>query len=271
MPRRDMRRGIPGPIQQPQKDANTKRGRKVIPCDQEDHTMTTPPEQTIRPDTARRRSRSMPRRLIQAIGALLVIVAIGLLGNIAWQLWGTGIATSHAQHRLGQQFNAAIHHQPVTPSTAPSQPASSADVLPTPASSQSALPLGTVFGHIVIPKIGVNYYVVEGVGSSQLAEGPGHYPGTAAIGAAGNVGIAGHRTTHGAPFYSLNELKAGDPIYLTNTAGQTFTYWVATQFVVAPSDGAVLNPTLKPTLTLTTCDPRYSAAHRLIVQATLVP
>jgi sortase A len=229
-------------------------------------------QQTTTPTGGRRR-RSPIRRATRVVGTLLIVGAIILLGNVAWQLWGTGIATAHDQKRLGQQFNAAIHHQQPAPATASGltvgDPSPAADVVPTPASSLPTLPAGTVFGHLVIPRIGANYYVVEGVGSSQLAEGPGHYPGTAAIGAAGNVGIAGHRTTHGAPFYNLNELKAGDPIYLTNTAGQTFTYRVTTQFVVAPSDGAVLNPTPTPTLTLTTCNPRFSAAQRLVVQAAL--
>jgi sortase A len=238
-------------------------------------TITEPRQDATAWARRRRRGASPVRRVARAGGAILVVVSILLLGNVAWQLWGTGIATARAQHRLGQQFNAGLHSpsptligQPATPS---SGSPGSADVVPVPPSSQPSLPRGTVVAHLVIPKIGVNYYVVEGVGSSQLAEGPGHYPGTAPVGGNGNVGIAGHRTTHGAPFYNLNELQPGDPIYLTNTAGQTFTYRVTTQFVVPPSDGAVLNPTPTPMLTLTTCNPRYSASQRLIVRAALVP
>jgi sortase A len=216
-----------------------------------------PEEHTSDADARQSSRRSPARRIVRIVAALMVIAALVLFGNVAWQLWGTGLATARDQHRLSQQFNSA-------------PPSPSSDVVPTPASSQLALPPGTLFGHLVIPRIGVNYFVVEGVGSSQLAEGPGHYPGTAAIGGSGNVGIAGHRTTHGAPFYDLNELTAGDLIYLTNLAHQTFTYRVTTQFVVAPSDGAVLNPTPRPSLTLTTCNPRYSAAQRLIVRAALV-
>jgi sortase A len=218
------------------------------------------------------------KRIARGLGVLLIVGALAVLGNVAWQLWGTGIATARAQHRLAQQFQAAVQHRPTTSTAGSSGPLIAAspspaspgtDVLPTPASGQPSMPAGTVVAHLVIPKIGVNYYVVEGVGSSQLAEGPGHYPGTAPVGGDGNVGIAGHRTTHGAPFYNLNELQPGDLIYLTNTAGQTFTYQVTTQFVVPPSDGAVLNPTPTPSLTLTTCNPRYSATQRLIVQAAL--
>jgi sortase A len=39
--------------------------------------------------------------------------------------------------------------------------------------------------------------------------------------------------------------------------------------VVAPGDGAVLDPTTTSELTLTTCTPRFSAARRLVVVARL--
>ncbi len=251
--------------------------------------MTDPHAQTTQPTSSPRTGRGRTlRRFGLSIGALLLASGLVILGSVAWELWGTGIATARAQHRLGQQFQADVSHAPAKPattappttSTPPASTAANANVVSTPAASPSSSapiatdatpPVGTLVAHLVIPKIGVSNYVVEGVGSAQLAEGTGHYPGTAPIGGDGNVGIAGHRTTHEAPFYNLNELKPGDLIYLTNTAGQLFTYSVTTQFVVAPSDSAVLDPTPTPTLTLTTCNPRYSASQRLIVKAALVP
>ena len=53
--------------------------------------------------------------------------------------------------------------------------------------------------------------VVSGTDEGDLALGPGHYLGTAMPGQAGNVAIAGHRTTHGAPFNRLAALGAGRP------------------------------------------------------------
>jgi sortase A len=214
----------------------------------------------------------LARRFGRWAGALCAVAGLTLLATVAWQLWGTGIITARDQHRLGHQFQAQVSRSTSQPATKPaaSAPAAS-DVVEASATNQSTTPLGGVLAHLVIPKIGVNDYVVQGVGESQLAEGPGHYPGTAAIGGNGNVGIAGHRTTYGAPFFSLNELSPGDLIYLTNTSGQEFTYRVTTQFVVPPSDGAVLDPTPVPSLTLTTCTPRYSATDRLVVRAVLVP
>ena len=65
--------------------------------------------------------------------------------------------------------------------------------------------------HLQVPKIGLDEFVVSGTNEADLAKGPGHYLGTAMPGQAGNVAIAGHRTTHGAPFNRLAELAIGRP------------------------------------------------------------
>jgi len=111
---------------------------------------------------------------------------------------------------------------------------------------------------------------VEGTAESDLAKGPGHYIGTSMPGQAGNVAIAGHRTTYGAPFGNLDHLKAGDTILLTNTVGTQFTYIVTgTPVAVSPQDVSVLNTLADNRLTLTTCNPRFSASQRLIAVALL--
>jgi sortase A len=111
--------------------------------------------------------------------------------------------------------------------------------------------------------------VVEGTSTGDLYLGPGHYTGTPLPGQAGNSAIAGHRTTYGAPFYALNELQTGDPVFVTTTQGR-FCYQVTRQLVVNPSDVTVVAQTSTPELTLTTCNPRFSATSRLVVQASLV-
>ena len=124
---------------------------------------------------------------------------------------------------------------------------------------------------LVIPRIGLDMVVVEGTDTADLREGPGHYPTTPLPGQPGNVAIAGHRTTYAHPFYNLNELSPGDVIELS-VPGHDWRYLVTTQLVVAPTDVAVAGP-LGPGswLTLTTCNPRYSAATRLVVRALLAP
>jgi sortase A len=108
------------------------------------------------------------------------------------------------------------------------------------------------------------------VAENDLQRGPGHYPQTVMPGQDGNAAIAGHRTTYGAPFFSINQLGIGDKISVTDTAGRTFTYTVSERpQVVSPNDVAVLDPTSFAELTLTTCNPRFSATSRLIVVARL--
>ena len=121
---------------------------------------------------------------------------------------------------------------------------------------------------IKIPTIGVEKAVVEGVGLPELKTGPGHYPSTPMPGQPGNVAVAGHRTTYGAPFFRLDELQAGDPILVTTRQG-AFRYEVTERKVVRPEETEVLDATTDNRLTLTTCEPRFSTAKRLIVVAAL--
>jgi sortase A len=85
----------------------------------------------------------------------------------------------------------------------------------------------------------------------------------------GNAAIAGHRTTYGAPFFNLNELASGDHIFVTTAQGP-FEYRVRETKVVHPSEVSVLDPTKDNRLTLTTCNPRFSASERLVVVADLL-
>jgi sortase A len=127
-------------------------------------------------------------------------------------------------------------------------------------------PDGSAIAEIQIPAIGVDQYVVEGTSESDLSKGPGHYVGTAVPGQAGNVAIAGHRTTNGAPFNGLGHLVSGDRIILTSTTGQNLTYFVSgTPQVVSPRDVAVLNYFKDNRVTLTTCNPEFSSSQRLVV------
>lgn len=129
-----------------------------------------------------------------------------------------------------------------------------------------AAPEGTVVAHLQIPAIDLGEYVVSGTAEGDLAKGPGHYVGTAEPGQAGNVAIAGHRTTNGAPFNRIGQLAIGDSIYLTTTSGERLTYVVSqAPYPVSPTDVEVLDNFGDNRITLTTCNPEYSSAQRLIV------
>ncbi|HVC71022.1 MAG TPA: class E sortase [Acidimicrobiales bacterium] len=208
-------------------------------------------------------------QLTGALGRVLLCVGSVILLFVAYQLWGTNLAESHSQDTLRQQLDHELHRvdgatgATSTPTTMPGP--TSADPAPT----TTAPAEGAAVALLQIPKIGVNKVVVEGTNTPDLRQGPGHYQGTPLPGQAGNAAIAGHRTTYGAPFYNLDALQPGDEIMLTTPQG-TFTYKVARSMVVSPSDRTVLAASSTPELTLTTCNPRFSASSRLVVQATLV-
>ncbi|HSH60391.1 MAG TPA: class E sortase [Acidimicrobiales bacterium] len=196
------------------------------------------------------------RRAIGGLGRALIISGVLILLFVAYQLWGTGLAEGRSQDKLTKSFNERLAAPPPPPRAGTSVPA------PPPA------PEGEAVALIKIPKIGVEKAVVEGVGLPELKKGPGHFPTTPMPGQPGNSAMAGHRTTYGAPFFRLDEVEAGDPILVTTRQG-AFRYEVAERKVVSPDETEVLDATDDNRLTLSTCEPRFSAARRLIVVAML--
>jgi sortase A len=80
--------------------------------------------------------------------------------------------------------------------------------------------------------------------------------------------VSGHRTTYGAPFWDLNRLRPGDEIVIEAKWGD-FVYEV-TETEVVDDDTPVHAPVGEPLILLTTCEPRYSAAERLLVRGELI-
>lgn len=132
-----------------------------------------------------------------------------------------------------------------------------------------ALERGGVFGRLLIERMELDVVVVKGHQRDVLKRGPGWVDYTDYPGPTGNSGISGHRTTYGAPFGRLDELEPGDTIDLYSPF-RRYRYEVRTKFRVTPDRVDVLDNTAEPQLTLTACDPPYSARLRLIVQADLV-
>ena len=201
-------------------------------------------------------------------------VVILLFG--VYQLYGTGLSTAREQSRLERQL--AQNWAAAAPPPAAGQPAQPA--APTPPAAATPPPrLGAPIAVLTIPRFGEGYrhVVVEGVGREELKKGPGHQPGTAWPGQVGNVVLAGHRTTYGAPFGRFDEISAGDEVVVTDATG-TYTYRISGTEVVEPSDTAVVlpvprQPGVEPTsrlLTLVTCTPKYSARYRLIITGEMV-
>jgi sortase A len=125
---------------------------------------------------------------------------------------------------------------------------------------------GDSIARIEIPAIGVSDYVVEGTDTSSLRKGPGHYPETPLPGDRGTSAIAGHRTTYGAPFRDIDDLRRGQVIIVDMPDGR-FIYRVEAMRIVDDSDLSVLDPVGHRRLMLSACHPLYSAEQRVIVFA----
>ena len=220
------------------------------------------------------------RWIVAGLGKLLIAIGVLILLFVGYQLWGTGIQYRQSQAQLEKDFNRLAAATATTTTVPPranttspgATPTTSAVTLPPPPPVATSVPQeGDPVGVIRISKIGLESWIVAGVDPPDLRKGVGHYPSTPMPGEQGNASLAGHRTTYGAPFYDLDRLDPGDLISVQTLAG-SFTYSVTGSTVVSPSDTHVIDDQPdKVMLTLTTCDPKYSARNRLIVTADLVP
>lgn len=191
---------------------------------------------------------------------------------LGWQLWLNDIIVGSSQRdealQLSQEF-AGESPAPTSGAIDPEVPTDFGEpvVAATPANADK-------FANLYVPRFGADYVrtVAQGVDQDpMLAEGVGHYPQTQLPGQVGNFAVAGHRTTHGAPFKAISELQVGDAIYV-QTADGWYTYRYRSTEYVRPTAVDVLLPVPRTPgveatdrmITLTSCNPLFSAAERII-------
>ena len=218
-----------------------------------------------------------PRRARRALHRLsLVLIVTGALlvaDAVATLLWQEPLSAAIAwreQQRLDGELDALAARGPddrVTRLASAMPDARSIPLLARRLAQQSAS--GDAVGRLRIPRIDLERVVVHGTSTAPLRRGPGHYPDTPLPGAGGTVGIAGHRTTYGAPFRNIDALRPGDTIDVEMPYGR-FTYRVERTRIVAPTATWVVRRVAYERLVLTACHPLYSAAQRIVVFARLV-
>ena len=214
-------------------------------------------------------------KVIRGFGWTLISVGVLILLYLVYLMFFTTLTTDRAQRSLLEEWEltyGAIEDSGPVGTVERDDPAAEEPVDPGEAYAAMWFERPSTGERIVHEEA---LFVVEGVTLDHLRSGPGHYPDSDAPGGDGNFAVSGHRTTYGAPFYHLEELRAGDEVHVVDRDGVHWVYEVTEQRIVAPSDVWVVGPdplgTGEPTLTLTTCHPRFSAAQRLIVFATLRP
>ena len=264
----------------------------------------------------------MASKFFGALGRFFIGAGIVTLLFVGYQLWGTGIQEASAQNNLGSDFDALLEsteardvadstttttttipqdtedteEAPVTTTTLP-EAGGSLDVVDDEELAEKLFREGgEAVAQIQIPQIEVDKYVVQGVQVEDLRNGPGHYRATVFPGQEGNSGIAGHRTTYGAPFNRIDELLPGDEFDVVTVQG-VHTYRVMSaaeafgpeargtlgpdfvlpenadevgHIIVGPEATWVLGDFGDNRITLTACHPKFSAALRIIVAAELV-
>jgi sortase A len=272
------------------------------------------------------------RRFFSGTGRVLITVGLLILLFVGYELWGTNVIAARAQNELKGDLCTTLERSGTVCDSDLAHSRTSQGLGRTTGnrtrkvdlSNLPAFQLGDALGRIQIPDAGVDKVFVEGTDREYLNLGPGHYPGTPLPGQRGVAAIAGHRTTHGAPFYNLNEVhvkddpaitdpnnpeKLGSFIWIQDVLG-TFVYEVIEERIVQPTETWVAAPVDAPIdtahpqtrtnwmtelgdgrreklargeaspppiklnpkgayLTLTSCNPRFSARERLVVFARL--
>ncbi|PKW26904.1 class E sortase [Phycicoccus duodecadis] len=206
----------------------------------------------------------MIRRVVGAVGELLITAGVLVLLFVAWQLWWTDVVADRKQAQvvqaLVQDFGSGRAAEV------------GGDAFP-------ELGQRKAFAVIRVPRFGADYArpVIEGTDRPVLALGVSHYDGSAAPGAVGNFAVAGHRTTYGRPFHDIDRLRAGDRV-IVETAPTVYVYEIRSHEIVRPWQTEVIAPVPDqpgeaPTtamITMTSCHPKFSAQFRYITHGVLV-
>lgn len=203
--------------------------------------------------------------------AALIVAGLALLGDAALTLvWKEPVSAVRAgadQRRLKRELG------PVSRPTPPrAAMATRVDRRHAAAAARAlgdrARP-GQAIAGLRAPAIGLDVAVVLGSRPDLLRRAPGFIDGTPLPGRPGSAAIAGHRTTHGAPFRHLDGLRRGDAVTVALPYA-SFRYAVEGTRIVDPGAVDVLRRVGHDRLVLSACHPLYSSARRIVVLARLV-
>jgi len=234
------------------------------------------------------------RFVLRGIGQTLITLGLVVLLFVVYEVWITNLFAAREQSKVTDALKQEWRQN-------------KDPLLPLPGSKDPSIPLGSGIGILYIPRLGRDFHftIVQGdtvPSDAQLEKGPAHYKDTALPGQIGNFAVAGHRVGKGEPFLNIDELRSGDAV-IVETKSAWWVYRVlgtpagrnpetvqakvaqdggspvllAGREIVDPSAGRVLLPVpdhegVQPSqalMTMTTCHPKFTASHRMIVYSTL--
>ena len=207
------------------------------------------------------------------IGVGLILAGLAVLGYVAWQFFGTNVVAHQKQQRIVEQTEKVWSSAGGAGATG----------------SAKGVQLHGAEALIRIPRFGKKYVmpVQKGVSEQVLAEGFGHFKGTARAGGVGNFALAAHRVTHGEPLRRMPDLQPGDKV-IVESGDAEHVYRIDTEpedLVVPFTSTWVLDPLPKNPqaggpqpaqkkrqrlITLTTCSEIFHTDDRMIAFGHLV-
>lgn len=215
---------------------------------------------TDAPSTApsgRRRGRGWS--VVGVLGEIFVTLGVIILLFVGYQLWWTDVLArnTYADTRAWLQQEWGI--------------GDASGRVPATVTPEWAKPFGLMY----IPELRDRAWgvpILEGTTQEILQGGVGHHPGSAVPGEMGNVAIAGHRTTYGAPFGDIDHLEPGDQVIIETKTGW-YIYQMDNKEIIDFWEGWVLDPVpgkprntipTQELITIYSCHPKFSAAQRYV-------
>jgi sortase A len=248
------------------------------------------PAQTSAPSRRAERRTRVRRRsslsVIGVLGELLITAGVLVMLFLGWQLWWNDAIMAKEQSNAASEISQDWIEQDRLAQAESEASADTAEpdaAAETPGATDFGEPIvadapgnASAFAVLYIPRFGADYHrtVAEGTGHDVLNStrlGIGHYPDTQMPGEVGNFAVAAHRSAYGGGMHLINELQLGDAIYV-QTADGYYTYRYRDMEYVSPETVDVIAPVpnapdaaaVDRLITLTSCNPLYSTAERII-------
>jgi sortase A len=234
------------------------------------------------------------RFVLRGVGQTLITLGLVVLLFAVYEVWITNIFAHRAQAKV---YNALQDEWK-----------NGRDPLPGNNLTTIPLGTGIAVMYVPRLGTDFHFAIVQGStvpDDAQLEKGPAHYGDTQLPGQIGNFAVAGHRVGKGEPFLNIDKLRSGDAV-IVETKTWWYVYRVLgkpkgadpqdnmTEIpvknhdpvevpgreIINPSQGEVVLPIPNHTeyseadaqvalMTMTTCHPKFTAEHRMIVHAEL--
>jgi sortase A len=221
--------------------------------------------------------RGSSQKIREVVSDVFITVGVFVLFFYVWYIWLGDIVAGAQQDAAGVSLSETWQEVDTDVPEFDRESGSSEGAHRSPKPPVVSSPqAGAVFATMMVPRFGTNYVraIAESVDVKKVLNDPsmgiGRYSSTTPLGAVGNFAVAGHRTTFGAPFGRVDELRVGDRIYVETQEGW-YVYRFRNIEFVYPTQSDVLSDVPRETivakdriLTMTTCHPKTSAAERLI-------